>query len=70
MNNESICRKGHMGPLCDVCEKGYAKFTGLCEICPETNRSLNIFLSILFIIVVASVLIFLIKTANNSWFKG
>ena len=64
-NNSNICRVGHKGPLCDVCIEGYAKIGGYCEICPENNRALNIFLSFLFIVIVSSVLVFLIKTAND-----
>ena len=65
-NSTNICRKGHKGPLCDICINGYAKIGGLCEVCPESNKSLNIFLSILFLLIVSSVLVFLIKTANDT----
>ena len=50
-NNTSICRKGHRGILCDSCEKGYAKTGGLCEICPETSKSVNILLSLFFVLI-------------------
>lgn len=66
LNNSNICKEGHDGPLCDNCIKGYAKINGICEICPEENKALNIFLSIGFILIISSVLVFLIRTANDT----
>ena len=34
----SICRKGHEGPLCDVCKSGYYKQLKLCYECPSMER--------------------------------
>ena len=37
INNSSddLCIEGSMGPLCNVCQKGWAKDDGVCLKCPE-----------------------------------
>ena len=32
-STDSLCYPGHMGPLCDVCKKGWAKNDGVCYEC-------------------------------------
>ena len=61
----TTCKKGHTGPLCNVCSKGYAKNGDFCVICGDDDKGLQIFLSILFGLIVVVVLFFLIKTAND-----
>ena len=61
----TTCKKGHEGPLCNVCSKGYAKNGDFCVICSDADKGLQIFLSILFGLIVVIVLFFLIKTAND-----
>ena len=60
-----LCSNGHIGPLCDICMKGWAKDDGLCLKCPENiGRSLS--LTIAIPIVCIMIIVFLIKTANPS----
>ena len=64
-NTDSLCNPGHMGPICDVCKKGWAKNDGVCFECPE-NTTTTMSLTILIPIVCIFLVIFLIKTANPS----
>ena len=64
-SSDSLCKPGHKGPICDVCEKGYSKDDGVCLKCPEDNTrtvGLTIFIPLVCVILI----IFLIKTANPS----
>ena len=54
-----------MGPLCDVCKKGWAKNDGVCFECPE-NTTTTMSLTILIPIICIFLVMFLIKTANPS----
>ena len=60
---DSLCYPGHMGPICDVCKKGWAKNDGVCFECPE-NTTTTMSLTILIPIICIFLVIFLIKTAN------
>ena len=61
----NICRKGHYGPLCDNCIKGWAKVSGgVCARCPEEDRELNYMISLGFVIVLSMIITMLIRTAN------
>ena len=64
-NSDDLCHQGHKGPLCDVCEKGWAKDDGVCLKCPE-NATRTIGLTIFIPLVCIFLIIFLIKTANPS----
>ena len=64
--SDDLCREGHTGPLCNVCQRGYAKTQGLCAVCPEENTGLNIFLTALAPLVVACGVSAMIVTANPS----
>jgi len=62
---DSLCYDGNIGPICDVCEKGWAKNDGICVKCPEEiGRSIGITILIPFICII--IIVFLIKTANPS----
>lgn len=63
-SSNDLCRKGQHGPLCDVCQKGYAKSGDLCAICPEQDKVKNSFIALLAPLILAIVLVFLIKNAN------
>ena len=63
--SDDLCQPGHKGPICDVCEKGWAKDDGVCLKCPE-NTTRTIGLTILIPFVCLLLIIFLIKTANPS----
>ena len=63
-SSNELCREGQLGPLCDVCKKGYAKSGDLCAECPEYDRVKNSFIALLAPLILAIVLIFLIKNAN------
>ena len=64
-HSDNLCQEGHKGPLCDVCEKGWAKDDGVCLKCPE-NESRTIGLTILIPLICILLIIFLVKTANPS----
>ena len=64
-NSNDLCQMGHKGPLCDVCEKDWAKDDNVCIKCPE-NKARSIGLTIFIPIVCIILIIFLIKTANPS----
>ena len=64
-STDSLCYPGHMGPLCDVCKKGWAKNDGVCFECPE-NTTTTMSLTILIPIICIFLVMFLIKTANPS----
>ena len=64
-NSDDLCQLGHKGPLCDVCEKDWAKDDNVCVKCPE-NKARSIGLTIFIPIVCIILIIFLIKTANPS----
>ena len=62
-SSNDLCNEGFKGPLCNVCEKGWAKDDGVCLKCPkEIGRTLS--LTIIIPIVSVIIIIFLIKTAN------
>lgn len=63
-HSNDLCNKGHKGPLCDVCYKGWAKNEGKCFECTEEGKGLSYFITALFPIIVTAILIFMIKTAN------
>ena len=58
------CRAGHHGPMCNICNKLYAKSDGLCAVCPPEKKGLNIFISLLAPIVLVVILVLLIRSAN------
>ena len=61
--NGTGCRDGHRGPLCSVCEAGWAKsYDGLCEQCTDEvrERSLGIIVGVL----VASLLTAALKASG------
>ena len=63
ISSDDLCNEGFKGPLCNVCEKGWAKDDGVCLKCPEEiGRTLS--LTIIIPIVSVIIIIFLIKTAN------
>merc|ERR1711965_529088 len=64
-NSDDLCNEGHYGPLCDICEKGWAKDDGVCLKCPE-NTERTIGLTVVIPIVCTIIIVFLIKTANPS----
>jgi hypothetical protein len=35
----SMCRSGHMGPFCEVCEEGYRRAAGGCVVCTSSFAS-------------------------------
>ena len=63
-NSNDLCNMGHTGPLCDVCETGFAKNEGKCFMCEETNHSRAAAITALVPMLVLAVLVFMIKTAN------
>ena len=64
-STDSLCYPGHVGPICDVCDKGWAKNDGVCFECPE-NTTTTMSLTIIIPIICIFLIIFLIKTANPS----
>ena len=62
-STNDLCQSGHYGPLCDVCNKGWAKDDGVCLRCPE-NQGRSISLTIVIPVISTIIIIFLIKTAN------
>ena len=30
VTSDTLCHEGHKGPICDICEKGWAKDDGVC----------------------------------------
>ena len=64
-SSDDLCQEGHKGPLCDVCEKGWAKDDGVCLKCPD-NATRTIGLTIFIPLVCIFLIMFLIKTANPS----
>ncbi len=63
-SSNDLCNKGHYGPLCDVCYKGWAKNEGKCFECTEGGKNMSYFITILFPMIAIAVLVFMIKTAN------
>jgi len=63
--SDTLCNEGHKGPICDICEKGWAKDDGVCLKCPE-NVGRTMSLTILIPLICILLIIFLIKTANPS----
>jgi len=67
-STNDLCNKGHVGPICDVCEKGWAKNDGKCFKC-LTNTGVKVrsyIFTILFPIIISCITFFMIKTANPS----
>lgn len=64
-NSDDLCHEGHHGPLCDICDDGWAKDDGVCLKCPE-NTQRTIGLTVVIPIVCTFIIVFLIKTANPS----
>ena len=64
-SSDNLCSEGHKGPICDVCDKGWAKDDGVCLKCPD-NATRTIGLTILIPLVCIFLVMFLIKTANPS----
>ncbi len=64
-SSDNLCNEGFKGPLCNVCEKGWAKDDGICLKCPD-NVGRTLSLTIIIPIVCVLIIIFLIKTANPS----
>ena len=64
-SSDNLCNAGHKGPLCDVCEKGWAKDDGVCLKCPD-NATRTIGLTIFIPLVCIFLIMFLVKTANPS----
>lgn len=63
--SDNLCNEGHKGPICDICEKGWAKDDGVCLKCPD-NIGRTMSLTIVIPLVCILLIIFLIKTANPS----
>ena len=64
-STNDLCSTGHHGPLCDVCNEGWAKDDGVCLKCPK-NKGRSISLTIVIPVISTIIIIFLIKTANPS----
>ena len=64
-SSDNLCNEGFKGPLCNVCEKGWAKDDGICLKCPD-NVGRTMSLTIIIPVVCVLIIIFLIKTANPS----
>ena len=58
------CREGHHGPMCNICNREYAKSDGLCAACPPEKRGLNLFISFLAPVALVVILVLLIRSAN------
>ena len=58
------CRKGHHGPMCNICDAQFAKSDGLCAVCPPEKRGLYLFISLLAPVALVGILILLIRSAN------
>ena len=58
------CRDGHYGPMCNICNKLFAKSDGLCAVCPPEKKGLNIFISLLAPVALIIILVLLIRSAN------
>ncbi len=67
-SSDDLCNKGHTGPICDVCFKGWAKNDGKCYKClTDTNVKVRSYIfTILFPIIISFITFFMIKTANPS----
>lgn len=66
--SDDLCNKGHTGPICDVCEEGWAKNDGKCYQCLTTVgvKVRSYIFTILFPIIISLITFFMIKTANPS----
>ena len=62
--NDTGCRAGHHGPLCHICDPGFAKTGGLCAPCPSDRKAFNVFVTASAPFALAVVLILLIRSAN------
>ena len=62
--NDTACRAGHHGPLCHICDTGFAKSDGLCAPCPNDRKAFNIFVTASAPFALAVVLVLLIRSAN------
>ena len=71
-NSDELCNEGHMGPICDVCKKGWAKNEGKCFKCltDDKVKARSYFLTIVFPILISAVTLFMIKTANPDTTKS
>ena len=67
-SSDDLCNIGHTGPICDVCEDGWAKNDGKCYKCLTTTgvKARSYFLTVLFPIIICIVTFFMVKTANPS----
>ena len=64
-STDDQCRKGHTGPLCDVCVPGHAKTSSdLCAKCPKESIALNIAVTILAPVGIGVVVVIMVVTAN------
>ena len=62
---DSMCRQGHRGPLCEVCQDGWAKTSDqLCAVCPPEDKGMNLAVTILAPVVLLCIVTMMIVTAN------
>ena len=65
---DDSCQKGSEGPLCAVCSSGYGKSDSVCVECP--SRSFNIFMMVLFCLMLFIVIFVMVKTNLTQGSKG
>ena len=67
-SSNDLCNIGHTGPICDVCLDGWAKNEGKCFKCmtDENIIARSYTFTILFPLIIAAIIFFMIKTANPS----
>lgn len=65
-SSNSLCNKGHMGPICDVCLDGWAKNEGKCFECltDTTTAVRSYFFTAVFPLLIGCIIYFMIRTAN------
>ena len=63
-SSDDLCNVGHMGPLCDVCMKGWAKNGGKCFNCDKSEKSRSIAFTLIVPLICILIVIFMIRTAN------
>ena len=61
---DTLCRKGHQGPYCEICNIGYAKNNNLCAPCPKEDMAKNIFISAMAPVGALVIFVILIRSAN------
>ena len=63
-SSDDLCNLGHVGPLCDVCMKGWAKNGGKCFNCDKSEKSRSIAFTLMVPLICILIVIFMIRTAN------